>query len=149
METEEIDIKRGIFQGDSLSPQLFCICLIPLTEQLNRLNTGYEEYTIKTRISHLLYMDDLKLLGKSEEERQKQIQTVVTTFSDDIHMEFGLDKCAKVVFKKGKLVYSQNLVSDVNREIQELEQGKTYKYFGTKESDGIQHQQMKERLKKE
>ena len=49
---------------------------IPLTEQLNRLNTGYEEYITKTKISHLLYMDDLKLIAKSEEELQKQIQTV-------------------------------------------------------------------------
>jgi hypothetical protein len=93
-------------------------------------------------------VDDLTLLGKSKEELQKQIQTV-TTFSDDIHVESGLDKCAKVVFKKGKVVHSQNLVVDVNREIHQLEQGKTYKYLGAEESDGIQHQQMKERLKKE
>jgi hypothetical protein len=146
-EPEEVEVQCGTFQGDSLSPLLFCICLIPLTEQLNWLNTRYEEHTTKTRISHLLYVDDLKLLGKSEEELQKQIQTV-TAFSDDIHMESGLDKCAKIVFKKGKLGYSQNLVVDINREIQELEQGKTYKYLGTEESDGIQHQQMKERLKK-
>jgi hypothetical protein len=110
---------------------------------LNRLNTGYEDHTTKTKISHLLYMDNMKLLGKSEEELQKHIQTV-TTFSDNIHMEFGLDKCAKIVFKKGKPVHSQNLVVDINREIQELEQGKTYKYLGTEESDDIQHQQMKE-----
>jgi hypothetical protein len=64
-------------------------------------------------------------------------------------MECGLDKCAKVVFKKGKHVHSQNLVVDINREIQELEQGKTYKYLGNEESDDIQHQQMKERLMKE
>ena len=38
---------------------------------------------------------------------------------------------------------------DINREIQELEQGKTYKYLGIEESEGIQHQQMKERLKQE
>ena len=38
---------------------------------------------------------------------------------------------------------------DINRETQELEQGKTYKYLGIEESDGIQHQQMKERLKQE
>ena len=38
---------------------------------------------------------------------------------------------------------------DINREIQELEQGKTYKYLGNEESEGIQHQQMKERLKQE
>ena len=38
---------------------------------------------------------------------------------------------------------------DINREIQELEQGKTYKYLGIEESEGIQHQKMKERLKRE
>jgi len=32
IETEDINIKCGIFQGDSPSPLLFCICLIPLTE---------------------------------------------------------------------------------------------------------------------
>jgi len=40
-----------------------------------------------------------------------------------------------------------NLVIDINREIQELEQGKTY--LGIEESEGIQHQQMKERLNQE
>jgi hypothetical protein len=40
-------------------------------------------------------------------------------------------------------------VTDNNREIQELEQGKTYKYLGIEESEGIQHQQMKDRLKQE
>jgi hypothetical protein len=49
-ETEDTEIQHGIFQGDSLSPLLFCICLIPLTEQLNRLNTGYEEHTTNTKI---------------------------------------------------------------------------------------------------
>jgi len=47
IETEDIKIQYGIFQGDSLSPLLFCICLIPLTEQLSKLNTGYEEHTPK------------------------------------------------------------------------------------------------------
>jgi hypothetical protein len=68
-------------------------------------------------------MDDLKLIAKSEEELQKQIQTV-KRFSDDINMGFGLDKCAKISFQRGKLTHSQNLVIDINREIQELEQGK-------------------------
>jgi hypothetical protein len=40
-------------------------------------------------------------------------------------------------------------VTDINREIQELEQGKTYKYLGIEEGKGIQNQQMKERLKQE
>jgi len=77
IETEDIKIKCGIFQGDSLSPLLFCICLIPLTEQLNWLNTGFEEHTTKTKISHLFYMDDLKMIAKSEEELQKQLKTSI------------------------------------------------------------------------
>jgi hypothetical protein len=48
----------------------------------------------------------------------------VKNFSDDIHMEFGLEKCTKITFKRGKLIQSQNLLTDINREIQELEQGK-------------------------
>ena len=49
-------------------------------------------------------------------------------------MEFRLDKCAKIVLKKGKLVHLKNLILDINRD---LEQGKTYKYLGTEESEGI------------
>ena len=60
-------------------------------------------------------------------------------------MEFGFDKCAK----RGKLLHSQNLILDSNREIQKLEQGKTYEYLGTEETEGVHHQQIKERLKKE
>jgi hypothetical protein len=36
-----------------------------------------------------------------------------------------------------------------NRKIQELGQGKTYKYLGIEEGEGLQHQQMKDRLKQE
>jgi len=88
------------------------------------------------------------MVAKSEEELQKQIK-IVKNFSDDIHKKFGLEKCNKIAFKRGKQVHSQNLVININREIQELGQGKTYKYLGVKESEGIQHQQMKGRLKQE
>ena len=73
------------------------------------MNTGYVEHTTITKISHLLYIDDLKLMGKTEEEIQIEMQ-VVRNFSNDVHMDFGLDKCAEIVVKRGKLVYSQNLI---------------------------------------
>jgi len=57
-------------------------------------------------------MDNLKLIAKSEEELQKQVQTV-KTFSDDFHMELGLEKRAMIAFKRGKLVHSQNLVINI------------------------------------
>jgi len=32
---------------------------------LNILNTGYEEHTTMTEVSHLIYMDDMKLIAKN------------------------------------------------------------------------------------
>jgi len=55
-------------------------------------------------------MDNVKLTGKTDKELQKYVQ-IVRTFTDNIHMEFGLDKCANIVLKWGKLVHSQNLTS--------------------------------------
>ena len=55
IETEDIKIQCGIFQGHSLSPLLFCICLISHTEQLNRLNTGYEEHMTKINLTLTLH----------------------------------------------------------------------------------------------
>ena len=64
-------------------------------------------------------------------------------------MKFGLEKCAKARFKKGKLTSTGNIVIDVDTEIRELDQEGVYKYLGVDESDGIQHSKMKEKIRKE
>jgi len=51
-ETEDLETYRGISQADSLSRLLFCIRLIPLTGQLNKVNTGHEVHTTKIKVSH-------------------------------------------------------------------------------------------------
>ncbi|KXJ16764.1 uncharacterized protein LOC110235072 [Exaiptasia diaphana] len=93
-------------------------------------------------------MDDLKTYAKNDDE-QTGLLTIVKGFSDDIKMEFGLDKCAKATFKRGKLVKSENIVIDINTTIQDLEQEGTYKYLGVSEGDGIEHSSMKEKIRKE
>ena len=61
-ESGEVEIKRGIFQGDSLSLLVFVLALIPLSLILRKAKAAYEFSESKGKINHLLFMDDLKLL---------------------------------------------------------------------------------------
>ena len=47
---------------------------------------------------------------------------------DNMRIQFSLDKCAKVSFKKGLVVNSKNITLDINMEITKLEHMNTYKY---------------------
>jgi hypothetical protein len=141
-----IKINRGIFQGDSLLPLLFCIVLSPLTCESNRSKCGYQIYGTERKINHLLYMDDLKLIWRSEEELGNEIK-IVKTFSDDIKMKFGLEKCARMSLKNGAVYRKQHIGNTIENEIKELELMKVYKYLGVEENHNIEHKNEKEKLK--
>ena len=96
MQSQPIQIRRGIFQGDSLSQLLFCIALIPLTNELNRADCGYQVHGTERKISHLLYTDDLKLLGRNENELKNEIK-IVQTVSKEMNMNFGLENVQEYV----------------------------------------------------
>ena len=69
--------------------------------------------------------------------------------SDDIKMEFGLDKCTKASFKRGKKVSAGEIPLTNNQMIQDLDQPETYKCLGMEEGEGIQHHKMKVKIRKE
>ena len=49
-----VHINRGIFQGDSLSPLLFIMCLAPLSDILNRAGKGFHFSGSPTIVSHFI-----------------------------------------------------------------------------------------------
>ena len=89
----KVKIKRSIFQGDSLSPILFIISLIPLTITLRAMNKRYKLDDI--RVNHLMYTHDLNIYACSDKEMESLVNTI-RIFSADISMEFGFEKCAKI-----------------------------------------------------
>ena len=61
----KVNTRRGTFQGDSLSPLLLVMCMMPLTQVIHKTKA---RYTLGggEKINHLLFKDDLKLYGKNE-----------------------------------------------------------------------------------
>ena len=96
----EVEIKQGIFQGDSLSPLVFVLALIPLSLILRKAKAAYEFSESKMKINHLLFMDDLKVYSRSEKGLDSLF--ISRVFSEDMVMKFG--KCAMLVIEKRKIV---------------------------------------------
>ena len=71
-----VKIRRGIFQGDSLSPLLFVIAMIPLSLILREVKVAYDLGKGNWKLNHLLFMDDLKLFAKNENQSKCLIHTV-------------------------------------------------------------------------
>ena len=95
-EIGEVQIKRGIFQGDSLSPLVFVLALILLSLILRNAKAAYKFSESKEKINHHSFMYDLNLYSRSEKALDSLVQTVCV-FSEDIEMEFGIEKCAMLV----------------------------------------------------
>ena len=89
-----------------------------------------------------MYIDDIKTFAKNEKEMCTLIQ-MIRIYSQDIRMEFGIEKCVMLMMKSRK------------KEKEELEMlnqksisKKNYKYFGILEVDSIKQTGMKKNKKK-
>ena len=141
-ELGEVETKLGIFQGNSLSPLAFVLALTPLSLILRKVKAAYEFSESKGKINHLLFMDDLKLYSRSEKGLDSLVQTV-RVFSEDIGMEFGIEKCAMLVMEKGKIVKSDGIELPDGKVINSLQEGENYEYFGILEADKSLEEKMK------
>ena len=140
----KININRGIFQGDSLLPLIFVNCMIPLSLFIRKLKASYEWGRKQFKLNHLLFMDDLKLFGKIDDQIDSLVQTVFT-FIEDIGMKFGLNKRGMVILKKGKLVKFDGIHLPKQEILKEVDEN-GYTYLGILELDEIKEHEMKKRV---
>ena len=95
-----------------------------------------------------MYMDDIKLFAKNEKELETLIHTV-RIYSQDIGMEFGIEKCALLVRKSGKRHLTDGIELPNQDKIRTLSENETYKYLGILEADTIKQVKMKNKIQKE
>ena len=93
-------------------------------------------------------MDDLKLYSRSEKGLDSLVQ-IVCVFSEDIGMEFGIEKCAMLVMEKEKIVKSVVTELSNGKVIKSLQEGESYKYFRILEVDKFLEEKMKLNVLKE
>ena len=93
-------------------------------------------------------MDDLELYIRSEKGLDALVQTA-RVFSEDIGMEFGIEKCAMLVMEKGQIVKSVGIEFPDGRVIKSLQEHESYKYLGILEADKFLEEKMKLRKGKE
>ena len=100
-ETEVINYFKGILQGDTLSLILFVLSVNPLSLLIQK-QEGYQIGKDKreTNISHLFFVDDLKLLASTIIKMMKLLE-MLTKFTNDVEMTFGESKCAYQYIEKG------------------------------------------------
>ena len=136
-----MNINRGIFHGDALSPLLFVISLIPLTLVLRRMKKRSSFQKGKSELNHLLFMDDLKLCGSNQNEIDSLVRTVEIVIKN-IGMTFVIDMCGVLAMNRGKEVECNGIELENGEEIGQI--GKGYKFLGILEKgDNIRKEYFK------
>ena len=93
-------------------------------------------------MSLLLYMDDLKLYGKSSNELESLLNTV-RILSTNISVVFSLDKYATLTIHKRKATHTEGLTFSNNNTIKRLSLEESYKYLGVLQAEDMKHRQVR------
>ena len=139
-------IRSGVLQGDSFSPLLFCLAMAPISHAINTIEGKYVTGSgtlngLQTSVSHLFYMDDLKLFANSVESLDEQIK-IVALVSCAINMKLNVKKCARVHYKPGTMQKEQarginGPTADGGIAFPMLDGDAVYKYLGMEQRLGL------------
>jgi len=80
------------------------------------------------QLNHLLYTDDIKLYAATNTQLQELLR-LTQTFSRDIKMVFGIEKCKTLCIAKGKLEM-RNFTTDDDDTMEAMNEDNMYRYLG-------------------
>jgi hypothetical protein len=122
--TDWFDCKTGVKQGDNLSPTLFSIFINDLVKEINDLDLGIP--LNHSRISILLYADDIVLLAKNEQDLQTMLNKL-KEWCKQWRVLVNTNKSKCIHFRKGRTQRSDFVFTIGENILQTVE---TYKYLG-------------------
>ena len=107
---------------------LFILCLNPIAWKV-RATEGYRlSKPISTKITHLLYIDDMKLFAASE-NKLKRVMTVAKNGMESTGLKWNEKKCAVIHVKRGQVEQGSEQtdmkIADL-KPIKSLDQQNTY-----------------------
>ena len=112
--------------------------MIPLS-----LEFYYEFADNKTRLNHLLFMDDLELFAKSHDQIDSLVN-IVYMISENIGTEFGIKKCGVLVLKRGKVDKAKSRGLNLpNGKLTKTIDEEGYKYLEILKYDKAKEKEMK------
>ena len=94
-----------------------------------------------------MYMDDIKLFARNERKLETLINAV-KIYSQDIAMEFAIEKCTMMIMKSEKRHMRDGMELPNQEKIRTLGEKETYKYSGILEADTIKQVEMEIKLRK-
>uniref|UniRef100_A0A1I7S6I4 Reverse transcriptase domain-containing protein n=1 Tax=Bursaphelenchus xylophilus TaxID=6326 RepID=A0A1I7S6I4_BURXY len=122
-------VKRGLLQGDTLSPTWFCLCMAPISASIKTLNpgptlrpnmgNGRNRGQVAIQVSHVFYMDDLKVYCPRVADQRRMEQNIPQLFGE-IGLSINASKSAAAA-AVGRYVESELPVLGTKDE---------YKYLG-------------------
>ena len=119
-------MKRGRYFREIVFHQLFVLSTVPLPLILRGVNACYEWGKKEYKLNYLLFMDDLKLFSKIEEQMGTLVRTV-HVLSTDIGMELGMKICGILTMKRRKEIRWERIKLSNCEVMKEVEkEGHTY-----------------------
>ena len=143
-----ISIACGFLQGDSYSPIGFCLSEVPVCLMLNE-SRGYRMGPPGQRLvkrTHSLFIDDLKTYQESH-ELLCAVNEMLVKASKDTGACYGVNKCAEMVFQRGRMVLAEGLeVLQEKMRSLDPDQNETYKFLGIEQGKKIDKEKAFERV---
>ena len=126
-----------VITDTSILPLVFVITKIPFNHILRKCIRGYKFTKSQEKINQLMYMNDIKIFAINE--KLVTMTQTIKIYSQDIGMEFCIEKCAMLIVTEEKLFKRIELPNQERiRTLGEKEKYKSFKILDIPISNWIQ-----------